>query len=708
MIKVNNLNKSYKNKVLFKKACLSLPSKGLFLLLGNNGVGKSTFLDILSYSNKEYEGTIEIDSFILSKEDDKKTYEFVQKKIAYIDQKNNLVSFLSPYENLNLSSLIYKNEEKNDLKIKRKKIAQLSDGEKICLVLDRALNEKKKIILLDEVTSSLDKINFEASMKKIEEISTNCLVILATHDNRIDEDKYNKVIIERENFNVVIKTKNEEKISDQFEEKRHKFPLKISLSFFKKHWVLNVFCSIILSFCIGTALSIIDYYLYDLKGVFLDTFLNASKEYNFNLSNEEYLSINGIEAYYENTYISKEAVEEISSSLKENASIMCRIGATNVNIDYQNTLEKDAIYISQNLASTLNSSFLYIGGYKIPYEVYRVNNLLMINKNYFDTLIPDYLKINCLITNDDFNNLNYKSDIFKDCYTYYFKPLSSFDVDIELLDNQMIVSNKLEEKNNVEFLNTSNFYKKSNEIVSISSLNIDCFDIKHEEIISLQLADNEIVINDKSFLKLKNSISYCKNINITNISKSRFYLSEFYDIAINKYEFNLWYSSNLIPEDDLIDDINSFLIAKRSSKKFVYVSFTVLLFIIFIIITLLFVNYKKNRYKKDFILLERSGLSEKQEFLIILCESIMVYLLTFVFTFIIEISNLSMIGIGPLLIYGNLPSLLTMYQYYLFHILLLIFTVCIMILPYYANIHTLNKIKRFLLSKGNKKDENRS
>ena len=69
----------------------------------------------------------------------------------------------------------------------------LSGGEELLLALDNAFNQNKKIYLLDEVTSNLDDNNFKTVIEKLINISASSLVIIVSHDERINSYSFTSI-----------------------------------------------------------------------------------------------------------------------------------------------------------------------------------------------------------------------------------------------------------------------------------------------------------------------------------------------------------------------------------------------------------------------------------------------------------------------------------------------------------------------------------
>jgi len=121
--------------------------------------------------------------------------------IAYVSQSFHLFEELTVKENLYAALVIKKLTLKemeilikktltqcNILHKENAKASTLSGGEKQRLVLARALASEATIILCDEPTSNLDKVNSLIVMKLLEELNSfGKTIIIATHDPLLDE-----------------------------------------------------------------------------------------------------------------------------------------------------------------------------------------------------------------------------------------------------------------------------------------------------------------------------------------------------------------------------------------------------------------------------------------------------------------------------------------------------------------------------------------
>ena len=171
MIKLNNLTKSYDNKIIFKNLSLDLTEGKVTAFLGVSGIGKTTLLRCIAGLEKPDEGTIE---------------GIEGKKLSYVFQENRLIPNISAEKNL----LCINNDKENAERLlkaaglfdaKEKTADTLSGGMKRRLAVIRALHYGGDLFFLDEPLRELDA---ETSQKMLELIKNETLgktVLLITH-----------------------------------------------------------------------------------------------------------------------------------------------------------------------------------------------------------------------------------------------------------------------------------------------------------------------------------------------------------------------------------------------------------------------------------------------------------------------------------------------------------------------------------------------
>lgn len=173
MLSVRKICKAYDKPVLADFS-YDFPEKGLFLIRGASGCGKTTLLRILAGLEKQDQGEIH------SKKD---------LKISCVFQEPRLVPHLSVLENVLLVS------KKRDKALAIRHLAllglegdlekfpdQLSGGMKLRVSIARSLYYGGDLYLWDEPTKELDPENRGTVSKIIEDLSKKACVVVVTHD----------------------------------------------------------------------------------------------------------------------------------------------------------------------------------------------------------------------------------------------------------------------------------------------------------------------------------------------------------------------------------------------------------------------------------------------------------------------------------------------------------------------------------------------
>lgn len=163
MLKVENVSVNYGKSKVVTDVSFEVKSDEKLVILGRNGVGKTTLL-------KSIIGLLPIKngSLFLTDEDVTKarTCERSRKGIAYVPQGREIIPQLTVKENLELGALVHKvNYEKKSEEIfeyfpiltnhLKRKGGVLSGGQQQQLAIARALMSDPKILLLDEPTEGI-------------------------------------------------------------------------------------------------------------------------------------------------------------------------------------------------------------------------------------------------------------------------------------------------------------------------------------------------------------------------------------------------------------------------------------------------------------------------------------------------------------------------------------------------------------------------
>lgn len=201
MLKLHNVTKIYENgTVALKDVSLEFPAKGFIAVVGASGSGKSTLLNILTANDSVTSGNVYFDG-----EDYLNlTRNRISNEFSYVYQDYKLIEHLSVADNIRIGyELSGRNSDFNidDLleKVKigdcgKESVTNLSGGQKQRVAIARALIRDPKVLVADEPTGNLDKVNSNNVFELLKEVSKERLVIVVTHDTDLAEKYCNRII----------------------------------------------------------------------------------------------------------------------------------------------------------------------------------------------------------------------------------------------------------------------------------------------------------------------------------------------------------------------------------------------------------------------------------------------------------------------------------------------------------------------------------
>ena len=191
-LQINNVTKYFADKCILKNFSYTFDNSGIYAIVGDSGVGKTTLLRMIASLDKNYSGNITGGGF---------------KKVSFAFQEYRLFPQLTALENVVFSVSDRKNEavcEKArdmllSLGINEADINllpdQLSGGMKQRVSIARALISDAEILLLDEPTKELDSENCDNVLRLVKNLSQMKLVIIVSH-NEDDLDFLNAIRVE--------------------------------------------------------------------------------------------------------------------------------------------------------------------------------------------------------------------------------------------------------------------------------------------------------------------------------------------------------------------------------------------------------------------------------------------------------------------------------------------------------------------------------
>ncbi|MDP2189172.1 MAG: ABC transporter ATP-binding protein [Sphingobacteriaceae bacterium] len=190
MIQMNQVNKSFKGSFAVRDLNLQINSGEILGLLGANGAGKSTTINMLLGFLRPDTGTVQIhqlDPFVKAQE--------VRKLIGYIPENVNLYPYLSGIENLDyfcrLAGLKYTKGELHEFlascglqeEAHLKRVNDYSKGMRQKVGIAIAYAKKAKVYLLDEPASGLDPLASNELSDLLKKLAgEGATILMASHD----------------------------------------------------------------------------------------------------------------------------------------------------------------------------------------------------------------------------------------------------------------------------------------------------------------------------------------------------------------------------------------------------------------------------------------------------------------------------------------------------------------------------------------------
>ncbi len=168
MIEVKKLNKFFSKKQVLKDVSCEIKDNEVICIIGPSGSGKSTFLRCLNALEKVQEGSVRVDSFVVT--DPKTDLNELRTHVGMVFQRFNLFPHMTALQNIQLAPGIVKRQSKAETAEQALKLLkrvgledkahsyphELSSGQQQRVAIARALALDPQVILFDEPTSALD------------------------------------------------------------------------------------------------------------------------------------------------------------------------------------------------------------------------------------------------------------------------------------------------------------------------------------------------------------------------------------------------------------------------------------------------------------------------------------------------------------------------------------------------------------------------
>ena len=199
ILNVEHLTHGFGDRAIFSDVSFRLLKGEHIGLVGANGEGKSTFMNMLGCLDRPDSGEITLDGTDILKCKEKELSVIRNKKIGFIFQQFHLLPKLSALENVELP-LIYQGmptKKRREKAVKALKAVglekrmnhkpnQLSGGQQQRVAIARALVGEPSLILADEPTGNLDSRSGKEIMMLLHNLyEEGNTIVLITHDNNV-------------------------------------------------------------------------------------------------------------------------------------------------------------------------------------------------------------------------------------------------------------------------------------------------------------------------------------------------------------------------------------------------------------------------------------------------------------------------------------------------------------------------------------------
>lgn len=206
-LQIKQANIGY-DKTLISNANASLNLRDVCLLIGNNGVGKTTLIKSILHQNPLLNGEISINN----KNVKNLSVKEIAENIAIVFSKAVIPQNYTVEDLISLGKYIYypfyfelKKEDRDEVsdiikeldleEYKNTPLKNLSDGNLQKAFIGRALTQNSPIIILDEPTTHLDEKNKIIILKTLRKLAKeqNKLILFSSHDWRLAKEFADKI-----------------------------------------------------------------------------------------------------------------------------------------------------------------------------------------------------------------------------------------------------------------------------------------------------------------------------------------------------------------------------------------------------------------------------------------------------------------------------------------------------------------------------------
>ena len=195
VLEISRLRKSFDTEVVLEAISMKVPEHTATVFIGASGSGKSTLLRCINLLEPIDDGVIKLDGNDITNVEINP--DEVRRKIGMVFQAFNLFPHMSVLENIVLAPVRVQNMSRDEAidhaenLLKRFGLIdkanqypdRLSGGQQQRVAIIRSLALNPRLLLLDEVTSSLDPVLVNEVLKTVRDLKAEGMtMVLATHE----------------------------------------------------------------------------------------------------------------------------------------------------------------------------------------------------------------------------------------------------------------------------------------------------------------------------------------------------------------------------------------------------------------------------------------------------------------------------------------------------------------------------------------------
>lgn len=195
LLSIKNLKKNFGENTVLKNISLDVKEGEVIAVIGPSGCGKSTFLRCINGLESIDDGSIYLYDECIS--DGSISSKYVRQRIGMIFQSYDLFNHMKVLQNIMLAPVEVQKRDAKEVKRQALELlervhlsdkadawpSQLSGGQKQRIAIIRALIMNPKLVLMDEITASLDPETVSEVLQFVTELAKSGMtMIIVTHE----------------------------------------------------------------------------------------------------------------------------------------------------------------------------------------------------------------------------------------------------------------------------------------------------------------------------------------------------------------------------------------------------------------------------------------------------------------------------------------------------------------------------------------------